>query len=55
MGLDRLVMMALGAADVRSGIAFPKSLRGRDEMSGAPCPVPAEKLLQVGLQRAEDA
>lgn len=54
LGLDRLVMLALGADDVRAGLAFPKSLRGRDEMYDSPSSVPPEKLREVGLNPGAD-
>lgn len=36
LGLDRLFAVILNAASIRDVIAFPKTLDGRDPLSGAP-------------------
>jgi aspartyl-tRNA synthetase len=48
-GLDRFMMMLAGTANIRDTIAFPKNQRARDLMTGAPSPVDAKQLKELGL------
>jgi aspartyl-tRNA synthetase len=49
LGLDRWTMMLAGTANIRDVIAFPKNQRARDLMTGAPAPVDAKQLKELGL------
>jgi aspartyl-tRNA synthetase len=49
LGLDRWTMMLAGTANIRDVIAFPKNQRARDLMTGAPSPVDAKQLKELGL------
>jgi aspartyl-tRNA synthetase len=50
LGLDRLVMLLVGASNIREVIAFPKTAQARCLMTGAPSPVKPRQLAEVGLQ-----
>ena len=49
LGLDRWTMMLSGTGNIRDTIAFPKNQKARDLMTGAPAPVDAKQLKELGL------
>jgi aspartyl-tRNA synthetase len=49
-GLDRLVMLMAGAANIREVIAFPKTQTGSEPLSRAPSPVDPRDLAALGLK-----
>lgn len=49
LGLDRWIMMLAGLNNIRDCIAFPKTQKAMDLMTGAPSPVDAKQLKELGL------
>jgi aspartyl-tRNA synthetase len=50
MGLDRIVALIAGRDSIREVIAFPKAASGADPLTGAPAPVDASQLRELGLR-----
>lgn len=50
LGVDRLVMLFAGRDNIRDCIAFPKTQRAVDLMTGAPSPVDPKQLRELGIR-----
>ena len=49
-GLDRMVALLAGRNSIREVMAFPKTATGGDPLTGAPAPVDARQLKELGLR-----
>ena len=49
-GLDRIVALVAGHESIRDVMAFPKTATGGDPLTGAPAPVDARQLRELGIR-----
>jgi aspartyl-tRNA synthetase len=50
IGIDRLVALLVGEENIREVIAFPKTQSGADPLTGAPTPIDASHLSELGIR-----
>jgi aspartyl-tRNA synthetase len=49
-GIDRLAAILAGEENIREVIAYPKTQSGADLLTGAPTPIPAASLAELGIR-----
>ena len=49
-GIDRIAALLAGRDSIRDAIAFPKTASGADPLTGAPAPVDARQLRELGIE-----
>jgi aspartyl-tRNA synthetase len=49
-GVDRLAAILAGEENIREVIAYPKTQSGADLLTGAPTPLPAASLAELGIR-----
>jgi aspartyl-tRNA synthetase len=54
MGIERFLALLAGEPNIRQVIAFPKVSSGSDPLTGAPSPVPADQLEELGIRLVEE-
>ena len=52
-GVDRLVALLAGEENIREVIAFPKTQKGADPLTGAPSPLDPAQLTRARAHRAK--